>query len=524
MSTVAPEPATLPAGHGTAAAGAEQSEAAPSLYTDTRPIGAPFWLAQVLGVGGMFGLALAFSWLVTLLTHGLHPVSQLCECPSNIADFGPEAIFYEHCSSEVNSTWFQLHNAAPSNATHQVDGWFGTVDWTRDTLREQQGIGRAVIVEADVAPDVYECPQFRPFWVSPVDWVGVVILVLGYLGAAYGIATGTVRSTEVLADRVRVRWFGGGRTEVPLCALQEGPPKEHDLAGLPPTRSGALALKTTESVVFPKPDDESGTSTRLTDGTTETVRVEPSDTEAFLRALEEARGGAAQREHFFVDEMPSTSGATEAVHSYTPPHTVGYWVRVLPILALWWCCVDFGFKIALYGIQEVVQPGRPKVEGEFAHRVLALGFGSLIFLALVLVFGSMEYFNGVPSEVAVREDALVVRLDRGKACDQPLLSLAVPKAAIVSVKHERELDCFERLLRFPFQEMGGVLLTAKFFFVVKVQGKKTTVEKKVANDEQGMDVKVADTEVFYPSDREGFVGALRTQEAAEQRPRDGFEP
>ena len=49
-------------------------------------------------------------------------------------------------------------------------------------------------------------------------------------------------------------------------------------------------------------------------------------------------------------------------------------------------------------------------------------------------------------------------------------------------------------------------------------------DQKVANDEQGMDVKVADTEVFYPSDREGFVGALRTQEAAEQRPRDGFEP
>ena len=67
-----------------------------------------------------------------------------------------------------------------------------------------------------------------------------------------------------------------------------------------------------------------------------------------------------------------------------------------------------------------------------------------------------------------------------------------------------------RLFRLPFQEMGGVLLKAKFFFVVKVQGKKTIVEKKVASDEKGMDVRVADTEAFYPADREGFVAALCT--------------
>ena len=44
-------------------------------------------------------------------------------------------------------------------------------------------------------------------------------------------------------------------------------------------------------------------------------------------------------------------------------------------------------------------------------------------------------------------------------------------------------------------------MKAKFFFVVKVQGKKTIVEKKVASDETGMDVRVADTEAFYPPDR-----------------------
>ena len=47
------------------------------------------------------------------------------------------------------------------------------------------------------------------------------------------------------------------------------------------------------------------------------------------------------------------------------------------------------------------------------------------------------------------------------------------------------------------------------------------VEKKVANDEKGMAVRVADTEVFYPSDREGFVAALRMPQEAEQRPREG---
>ena len=47
--------------------------------------------------------------------------------------------------------------------------------------------------------------------------------------------------------------------------------------------------------------------------------------------------------------------------------------------------------------------------------------------------------------------------------------------------------------------------------------KKTMVEKKVASDEKGMDVRVADPEVFYPSDREGVVGALRMPEEAEQR-------
>lgn len=522
-----------------AAQPAEPGEERP-LYTDCQPIGVGFWIAQVGGVGLAFGFALGFTVLVTLVVHGVYPPSQICECPSNHESFGPEAVFYDGCN-DVESIWYQTYNEPPANETHQVKGWFGSVDWTRDTLHEFE-IAKAVTVEPESPPTVYKCPVFRPFWQSPVDWVSAVILVVGYLGTAYSIATGTVRSTQVFADRVRVVWFGGSRTEVPLCALQEGTvPEKHRAAGLPPARDGALALKTTEIVEYADRESKSGTSTRLTDGTsTHTVRVEPSNTEAFLTALDSARtapelgpDGAYRREHIFADELPSMvekdGGADpESSCTYTPKHTLAYWARVVPVLILWWCVVSFGFNIAVYAVKEVVQPTRAKKPDDFTRSVLAVGYDSLIFLGVVLIFGTIEYFIGVPSRVTAHKDAFLAQFDRGKVIErmglfgeQPVFTLAVPKHALVDVKQERELECFERVLRFPFQPMGGVFLKAKQFYIVQVKGKQTIVERKVAKEgEDSKNVQNSDgpgTEIFYPDDCDRFVAALRALESSTER-------
>eukprot|EP01043_Picozoa_sp_COSAG02_P041934 COSAG02_NODE_3523_length_6615_cov_49.626918_2_plen_537_part_00 len=510
---------------------AEPGEERP-LYTDLRSIGAGFWIAQAGGVGLAFGFALGFTVVLTLVAHGVYPTSQICECPSYHETFGPEAVFYDGCN-DVESTWYQTFNEPPANETHQVKGWFGSVDWTRDTLHEFE-ITKAVTIEPETPPTVYECPVFRPFWQSPVDWVAIVILVVGYLGTAYSIATGTVRSTQVFADRVQVVWLFGSRTEVPLCALHEGTvPEKHSAAGLPPARDGALALKTTEIVEYADSECESGTSTRLTDDkSTYTVRVEPLDTEAFLNALDSARAapelgpdGAFRREHIFADELPTViekDGGMDPESSYTyrPKHTIGYWLRVLPVLVLWWFVASFGFAIVVYAVKEVVQPTRAKKPDDFTRSVLAVGYDSLIFLGVVLIFGTVEYFIGVPSQVTVHKDAFLAQFERGRAIErmglfgeQPVFTLAVPKHALVDVEQEGELDCFERVLRFPFQPMGGVFLKAKRFYVVKVKGKKTIVERKVAKKgEDSKSVQNSDgpeTEIFYPDDCDRFVAALR---------------
>jgi hypothetical protein len=206
-------------------------------------------------------------------------------------------------------------------------------------------------------------------------------------------------------------------------------------------------------------------------------------------------------------------------------------VRVLPILVLWWCVASFGFGIVLYAVNEVAQPTRAKKSDDFSRSVLAIGYDSLLFLGLVLVFGTIEYTIGIPSKVTVREDAFLAQFERGKAIErvglfgeQPILTLAVSKHALVDVKHEGELDCSERALRFPFQPMGGVFLKAKWFYVVHVKGNKTTIEKKVAKKgEDSMGVENSDgpgTEAFFPDDRNRFITALRAASSTRESQSD----
>jgi hypothetical protein len=496
-----------------------ESEAAP-LYKDSRPIGAEFWIALVLGAGATLGFTLGISALVTLVVQGISPATKISECPANYADFGPEALFYEGCS-DVSSEWYATYNAPPANVTHEVSGWFGTVEWTRATLRALD-LTRAVTVESEDAPLVYPSPAFRPFWLQPIDAVQIVLLVVTLLGALRPIATSTVRATEVLSDRVVVTWVGGSRTEVPLCALADGDPKKHEAAGLPPVRGGALSLRTSELVEF-TPSKASGKSTRLTDGKRHDVRVEPKNKAAFLEALASARAGAPKREHHFADEMPPLtvpSGADSL--AYTPTHRVGYWVRVPPMLALYWAVVNYGFRIFVYALQELVQPGRPKLENEFALAVLAVRVETFVFLGLVLAFGTAQFYHGLPSQVVLREDALVMRLDRATAlaCGmaQPSTSLVVPARHVVAAVHNSEQDCVERAMRLPFEEAGGIYVKARLFYV-HTQGKnKIVVERKVAKDaSEGRDVKVGEKEAFYPpaEQKAAFVERLRNHASSE---------
>ena len=108
----------------------------------------------------------------------------------------------------------------------------------------------------EVVPDVFECPVFDPFWSPPVNVVGIILIVFGWLAVAASIATSTVSNNKVFADRVEVTFLGGARKVVPLHAvLPQGKdnPKvaKHELAGIPPLRDSALQIKTREVVSFP---------------------------------------------------------------------------------------------------------------------------------------------------------------------------------------------------------------------------------------------------------------------------------
>ena len=212
-----------------------------ALYTeDVQPFGAELVVAMLFGVAITFGITVGFGAVVNLIFRGLTPISQICECPANAASFSAEveAEFYDGCV-DTESTWYKTHNAVPSNQTFQADGWFGSAEWSRETLRDHDL--KVGATSRGQPPDVYPCPVYRPFWSPPVDIVGVLTLVVTNVLVAMSIATAAIRKTEVFADRVKVTYLGGRRTVAPLCAL-EGEPAKHELAGLPPLREVRAAV------------------------------------------------------------------------------------------------------------------------------------------------------------------------------------------------------------------------------------------------------------------------------------------
>ena len=131
---------------------------APPLYSDTRALGAPFFVAIVLGTCAVLGLTLGWTALVTFIVQGVHPIAQICECPSNYPDF-PGAIFFDDCG-DPESSWYQTYNAVPANATHEVSGWFSKTEWSRATLRSHD-LNKAVTIEAEVLTDLITILKFH---------------------------------------------------------------------------------------------------------------------------------------------------------------------------------------------------------------------------------------------------------------------------------------------------------------------------------------------------------------------------
>jgi hypothetical protein len=119
-----------------------------------------------------------------------------------------------------------------------------------------------------------------------------------------------------------------------------------------------------------------------------------------------------------------------------------------------------------------------------------------------------------------------VRMERGKQVEgfcgsQPIVTVAMPKAALVSVAQDTEQECVERVIRFPFQETGGVFLKVRHYYVVKELQKKVTVVKKVSEKSdwvsekdalKGRDLSDNSFDGFYPAkgaEKSKFIEALK---------------
>ena len=94
--------------------GAGAGRSTKELYSDTRSFGWEAVVGILLGCGVVFLLEMGVGVVLTLVWHGFDPISQVCECPENAADFGADAVFYEGCVN-TESAWFKSHNAVPAN-------------------------------------------------------------------------------------------------------------------------------------------------------------------------------------------------------------------------------------------------------------------------------------------------------------------------------------------------------------------------------------------------------------------------
>jgi hypothetical protein len=508
------------------------------VWSDSQDIGWEFFASIFIGVALMVAFNLAIQVLFTWVFQGIMPITQISECPSNANDFGESAVFYEGCVDKTSSM-YNKYNVPPANTTFSAKGWFYTEEWSRDSIRKNQR--GSTINEDEVVEAVYECPIFQPFWQCPVDWLGIVFLIVTNLLVAYYIATCTIRKNTIYEDRVEVTYIGGGRVAVPLSSIK-GEAEAHELAGCPPLRPCALALKSTEKLLL---SEEYGvpygnvvsTLIKKEDEVDEeemTLRVEPQDVEAFQAALAKARKNAPLKATFFEDEMPKiphsstvatsdSTGSDNQTFSYTPsPYRCGYLVRSLILLAIYWVIAEFGFKLTMYGLQEALQPDRPKTDNEFGKSVLTIHEDEVFVTVLVvlLAFGK-SLLAGVPTKVLVSADALIVKLDRAKrlckaSCGfwQDAQTLVVPKAAVAAVVPGSEMDCCTQACNFPFDEMGGHYISAAVTYTVTKTKQKVVVVRKCADpakkdEEKEMpQVAVDKFHCFYPDDPEKLKSAL----------------
>ena len=278
--------------------------AATPRYSDTQSLGCIAPISIVLGAV-IVGAYTGFSIGVTACVHGLQPIHQICECPQNAATFDETANFYASCVKNTSKD-FQIFNAVPQNETIEVQGWFYSATFTRETLRGEQLETTLVLEDGKPAPYLYRCPLYRPFWWYPFDWLSLCFVLSFFLATISKVARSRIVKNEILADRVEVTYFGGRREAVPLYAIN-GEVKKHEMSSLPPVRSCALSLKATEFLCYDAGSTSGGiTSTILKGGKTRDFRTEPADVEAFQAALKAARAAMPARRHFLVDEIPSS--------------------------------------------------------------------------------------------------------------------------------------------------------------------------------------------------------------------------
>ena len=357
---------------------------------------------------------------------------------------------------------------------------------------------------------------------SAIIFVGSSILVV------LQVLQGTVKQTEVFADSVQVVWFLGVRTVVPLYAI-EGEAAKNQLAGLPPVREDALEIQTSEKVVFKTAKNESAVSLRLRDGKMQKVRLEPGDKEAFCAALASARSDMQlEQAHYFSNEMPTEQEEQEEILSYTPNHRVGYWLRVLPMCALYWVIVSYGFSIAIFFFKELANPGRAKQENEFRNTVLIPSYESIVFGGIVIFYGSLDYLQGLPSRVRVDFDALRVTLDRATTLGCQDIVGANPKTIIVplscpsspdNVRSAGQIeDCAEKAITCLFEEPDGMVVRARRYYIVTDTKKAISIERRCCKAErasEGRVVKCGDhfTAFFPPTAqlRASFKDAVLTR-------------
>lgn len=502
----------------------------PTVYTED------FYFAMLLYPPILFGLNVAFDVFCTFCAFGLFPMEQISECPVNAADFDTESVFYDDCVN-TNSTWYKTYNMPFANTTFKTSGWFYWSSWSRETLKTDKGIetGGSPSVEA-----VYESPLFHPFWAKPVDYVGIILLIGSFAFLLRLVASSFLVKTSVYRDRVEVEYYGGEIQAVPLGAIldEDDSVKKHEWAECPPFSKRALQIKSKELVKY-KSGHTTTTIVKKGDGKKKPemkiLRAEPDDVEEFNRILREAREGLDEdekkKEHFFhseIDGMKATSddgeeGAIEFVPNAFEGRTK-YWVVSFLLVVIGGILMDIGFKIFFYLLHKFVQPNRPQTADQFRNEVLAITPFTVFLYMSVLYYGLVGTLNAVPTKIEVGTKAIVVSMDRAmKKADiaDEFKRICIPMDSIAAVHEGSDFTGSDGRFRRLFNESGFIVIRAKRFFIITETKKLRTIEKKVAEDQEG-GVEVCEGYFNYflltSKDREEFLRYVKGRHAADPAP------